>query len=95
MSLKSWWEKYEPHVGIGSFIIGIIGLGLWFMTWENRITQWTFYFGIGAIALFLFWVVRRFFRFMGVNKYVFLTWRQNRFAKREKLYVYENAQSLF
>lgn len=87
MSLKSWWEKYEPYIGISSLIVGIIGLGPRFMTWGNLSNKWTFYFGIGAIVLFLFWVIRWFFRFMGVNKYVFLTWRQNRFAKREKLYA--------
>ncbi len=87
MSLKSWWEKYEPHVGISSLIIGVIGLGLWFLTWENRSTKWAFYLGIGAIVFLLFWVIRWFFRFMKVNKYVFLTWRQNRFAKREKLWA--------
>ncbi|MCY4552810.1 MAG: hypothetical protein OXC79_03975 [Candidatus Poribacteria bacterium] len=87
MSLKSWWEKYEPHVGISSFIIAAIGLALWFITWENRSTKWIFYIVIVAIAFLLFWVIRWCFRFMGVNKYVFLTWRQNRFAKREKLYA--------
>ena len=87
MSLKSWWEKYEPYIGIGSFIIGITGLFLWFMTWENRSTKWTFYFGIGAIVFLLFWVIRWCFRFKGVNKYVFLRWHQNRLAKREKLWA--------
>ena len=87
MLLKSWWEKYEPHVGISSLIIGIIALTLAFMAGENRITRWTFYLVIAAIAFLLLWVIRWFFRFMGVNKYVFLTWRQNRFAKREKLWA--------
>lgn len=73
MSLKSWWEKYEPYIGISSLIASIIGLGLWFITWENRITKWNFYIGIGAVVLLLSWVIRWFFRFMGVNKYVFLT----------------------
>ena len=87
MSLKSWWEKYEPYIGIGSLIISVIGLGPWLMTWQNRSTKWTFYLGIGAIVFLLFWVIRWFFRFMGVNKYVFLTWRQNRLTKREKLWA--------
>ena len=87
MSLKSWWEKYEPYIGIGSLIISVIGLGPWLMTWQNRSTKWTFYLGIGAIVFLLFWVIRWFFRFMGVNKYVFLRWQQNRFAKQEKLYA--------
>ena len=87
MSLKSWWEKYEPYIGIGSLIISVIGLGPWLMTWQNRSTKWTFYLGIGAIVFLLFWVIRWFFRFMGVNKYVFLRWRQNRLAKREKLWA--------
>lgn len=94
MSLKSWWEKYEPYVGLGSLIIAlgsliivIFGLGPWSMTWENRSTKWAFYILIGVVVLLLFWIIRWCFRFKRMNKYVFLTWRQNRFAKREKVYA--------
>ena len=85
MSLKSWWEKYEPYVGISSLIVGIIGLG--YIMWENRNTKSKFYIIVGVVILLLFWIIRWYFRFRTMNKYVFLTWRQNRFAKREKLWA--------
>ena len=92
MSLKSWWEKYEPYVGISGLIVGIsglivgiTGLGLWFMPWENRNAKWAFYIIIGVIILLLFWIIRWCFRFKKMNKYVFLTWQQQKYAKQEKL----------
>ena len=98
MSLKSWWKKYEPHVGISSLIIGIssliigvIGLGPWFMT-TGKIAALSglFIYVLVRLCSFSFGSLDGFFRertFMEVNKYVFLTWRQNRFAKREKLWA--------
>ena len=84
MSLKSWWEKYEPYVGIVS-LIGIIQPILVFAAWINRGNRLVFYIIIGVIVLFLVLIMRWCLRFRGMNKYVFLTWRQNRFAKQEKL----------
>ncbi len=57
------------------------------MTWENRSAKWTFYIVISVVVFFLFWVIRWCFRFKRANKYVLLRWRQNRFAKRERLYA--------
>ena len=82
MSLKSWWEKYEPYIGIGSFIVGIVALG--YMMWETRSTKSEFYIIVSVVVLLLFWIIRWYFRFRRMNKYVFLTWQQKKFAKREK-----------
>ena len=86
MSLKSWWEKYEPYVGIVS-LIGIIQPILVFAAWINRGNRLVFYIIIGVIVLLFVLIMRWCLRFRRVNKYVFLTWRQNRFAKQEKLYA--------
>lgn len=86
MSLKFWWEKYQPYVGIIS-LIGVIEPILGVIAWMNRDNKLVFWIIIGVIILFLLWIIVWCFRFRKVNKYVFLTWQLNKFAKQEKLWA--------
>ncbi len=91
MSPKSLLDKYQsfvkaiaPTATVISLFIPII---LMFVAWSNRGNKLFFFIIIGMVVSLLVLIISWCYRFRRVNKYVCLTWRQDRFAKREKLHA--------
>ena len=85
MSLKSSWEKYQSFVTTIAPTATIISLILGVIVWINRDNKLFFFIIIGVIVLLLVLIITWCYRFRRMNKYVFLTWQQKKFAQQEKL----------
>ncbi len=84
MSLKSWWKKYQSFATAVAPTATILSPILMFLAWMNRGNKLFFFIIIGVFILLLVLSITWGYRFRKMNKYLFLTWQQKKFAKREK-----------
>ena len=87
MSRKSLLEKYQSFVKAVAPTATVIMPILAFIAWINRGNKLVFFVIFGVIVLLLALIISWCYRFRRMNKYVYLTWQQKKFAKKEKLWA--------